>query len=77
MDLTQGDRKLENYEFFAKEKATDEWTSVPGAQPVAKEFLLDLSDGSWNYFKFQSKGLKEVRFSGFSVDYFTEDPVEY
>ncbi|MBR1869215.1 MAG: hypothetical protein IJ799_04030 [Bacteroidales bacterium] len=77
MDLTQSDRKLENYEFFAKEKATDEWTSVPGSQPVAKEFLLDLSDGSWNYFKFQSKGLKEVRFSGFSDEYFTEDPVEY
>ena len=77
MNLTQSDRKLENYEFFAKEKATDEWTSIPGSQPEPKKFLLDLSDGSWNYFKFQSKGLKEVRFSGFSVDYFTEDPVEY
>ena len=79
MNLTQGDRLLSNYEFFAKEKSTDEWTSVPAEQPETnkKLFILDLSDGSWNYFKFQSKGVKEIRFSGFSVEYFTEDPIEY
>ena len=79
MNLTQSDRLLTNYEFYAKEKATDDWTLVKGEQPETnkKLFILDLSDGSWNYFKFQSKGVKEIRFSGFSVEYFTEDPIEY
>ncbi len=77
INLTQSDRILSNYEFYAKVNAADEWTLVQGEQPDKKIFSLDLSDGNWHFFKFQSKGLKEIRLSGFAVEYFTEDPIDY
>lgn len=77
LNLTQSDRVASNYEFYAKKAATDEWQEVSFEQPENKVFKCDLSDGDWHYFKFQSKGLKEIRLSGFSVDYFTEDIIEY